>query len=142
MAGRPPSYDPKRANARVGVVMLPAGGRQGPAPKWPLTRASREESALWRELWASPQAIVWESQGWTRVVARYCRVASLAEASSILAKDAWSEARQLEDRLGLTPKAMRMLLWVITPDEVADRRADPMVRSSARPRLRAVESGS
>lgn len=29
-----------------------------------------------------------------------------------------AEARQLEDRLGLTPVALRMLLWTIEPGEV------------------------
>jgi predicted ArsR family transcriptional regulator len=66
------------------------------------------------------------------VVARYCRVVLVAEG---LNKDALAEARQLEDRLGLTPKSMRMLLWEIVADEVGQRRE---AASGARGRIRAV----
>jgi hypothetical protein len=47
--------------------------------------------------------------------------------------------RQLEDRLGLNPKAMMQLRWRIVADEVADRRniVEP-VGESARDRLRAL----
>jgi phage terminase small subunit len=58
----------------------------------------------------------------------------LAEA---MGKDALSEARQLEDRLGLTPKAMRMLMWQVAPDEVAEKR-EQAPTESARGRIRAV----
>jgi predicted ArsR family transcriptional regulator len=46
-----------------------------------------------------------------------------------------AEARQLEDRLGLTPKAMRMLLWEVVADEVADQR---QAAPGARGRIKAV----
>ena len=63
---------------------------------------------MWGQLWSSPQAVAWESLGWTRVVARYARVAVEAElgvgGGTILA-----ECRQLEDRLGLSPMAMKRL---------------------------------
>jgi hypothetical protein len=48
-----------------------------------------------------------------------------------------SEARQMEDRLGLTPKAMRLLLWEIVADEVGERR-DSTSASTARRRIKAV----
>lgn len=131
----PPKPDAARRNARSGVVMLPAGGRPGDTPAWPLVvEASSAEALLWCELWATPQAVAWERHGWTRVVARYCRVAILAEG---LDKDAMSEARQLEDRLGLTPKAMRMLMWQVAADEVAEKR-ETAPTESARGRIRAV----
>lgn len=41
----------------------------------------------------------------------------------------------LEDRLGLTPKALRMLMWQIAPDEVAERRQES---AGARGRIKAV----
>jgi hypothetical protein len=84
-------------------------------------------------LWATPQAVAWERLGWTRVVARYCRVALAAE---VLQKDALAEARQLEDRLGLTPKAMRLLLWTVASDEVAEKRQG--TSTGARGRIKAV----
>jgi hypothetical protein len=130
----PPNPNAVRRNARPGVTMLPAKGRQGDAPDWPLDGITVGEAQLWRELWATPQAVAWESFGWTRVVARYCRCVIVAEE---LNKDAMSEARQLEDRLGLTPKSMRMLMWQIAPDEVAEKRAETPAKS-ARGRIKAV----
>lgn len=130
---QPPKLDPVRRNARVGPVKLPAEGRQGDPPPWPLAGKPRAaEKAAWVELWATPQAVAWERLGWTRVVARYCRVMLAAE---LLDKDSLAEARQLEDRLGLTPKAMRLLLWEIVSDEVTERRQES---TSARGRIKAV----
>lgn len=130
----PPKMDPQRGSRGRGVLVLPAGGRKGDAPDWPLAQAAEyPEWKLWRELWSTPQAVEWERQGWTRVVARYVRYCLAAEA---LEKDAMSEARQLEDRLGLTPKAMRLLLWTISTDEVAEKRET--TAADARQRIRAV----
>lgn len=133
MPGPPPKVDPIRRNARTAPLKLPSEGRKGPPPRWPLPGRRRAgEAALWSDLWATPQAVAWERLGWTRVVARYCRVVLVAES---LDRDALAEARQLEDRLGLTPKSMRMLLWEIVPDEVGHRRE---AASGARGRIRAV----
>jgi len=129
----PPKPDAVRRNARPGITMLPAKGRQGDAPDWPIGDPHPLETALWQELWATPQAHAWEQLGWTRIVARYCRCVIVAEG---LDKDAMSEARQLEDRLGLTPKAMRMLMWQIAPDEVAEKRQE--TSAGARGRIKAV----
>jgi hypothetical protein len=129
----PPKENPVRRNARVGPLVLPAEGRKGLAPNWPLDPATLPEAELWRDLWATPQAVAWEHHGWTRVVARYVRCALAAED---LDKNALAEARQLEDRLGLTPKAMRMLLWTIASDEVAEKRQE--TSAGARGRIKAV----
>lgn len=67
---------------------------------------------LWAELWHSPQAVVWDELGWTRVVARYTKLAVAAEKSDATGS-LLSEVRQLEDRLGLTPMAMKRLQWEI-----------------------------
>jgi phytoene/squalene synthetase len=135
-----PKMDPVRRNSRVGPLRLPAEGRGGAAPSWPLSVPEDDgagghaaELQVWSELWATPQAVAWERLGWTRVVARYARLVIAAER---LDKDAMSEARQLEDRLGLTPKAMRLLLWEITADEVGEKR--DVSASSARGRIKAV----
>jgi hypothetical protein len=47
-----------------------------------------------------------------------------------------AQATVLEDRLGLTPKAMRMLMWDIVRDEVTDRRDEQA--NTARDRIKAV----
>lgn len=132
-----PKFDPARRNARAGPVRLPAEGRQGEPPAWPLPgRGSAAERAAWAGLWRTPQAVAWERLGWVRTVARYCRVMVAAER-----RDAppalLAQATALEDRLGLTPKAMRLLLWEIAADEVAEQRQDPG-SGDVRRRIKAV----
>lgn len=150
MAGRPPSLTARQDSRRVGPLQLPAEGRTGRAPAWPLQGRMRVgEKAAWDGLWHTPQAVAWERLGWTRVVARYCRIMVLAEDGSN--KDAMAEARQLEDRLGLTPKAMRLLLWTIVGDTLQERRAalaekerrerEAQEPGSVRARVRAVDPG-
>jgi hypothetical protein len=132
--GPAPKIDPVRRHARSGPVKLPAEGRKGPTPEWPLEDLSEAESAAWEDLWRTPHAVAWERLGWTRTVARYCRV--MVEAEQREAQPpVRSEARQLEDKLGLTPKAMRMLLWEVAADEVGEQR---QTASSARSRIKAV----
>jgi hypothetical protein len=127
-----PKINPVRRNSRVGPLQLPAEGRKGAPPAWPLDgKPNPQIQRIWRQLWATPQAVAWERLGWTRVVARYARVALAAE---VLDKDALAEARHLEDRLGLTPKAMRTLLWEIVADEVKQHRES----SDVRRRIKAV----
>jgi hypothetical protein len=130
MPGPAPKSEPVRRNSRVGTLKLPAEGRKGPTPKWPL---DGKPPAVWAEIWRTPQAVAWERFGWTRVVARYCKV--LVRAETAVDPVTMSEARQLEDRLGLTPKAMRSLLWEIATDDVAAKREE---KSDARRRIKAV----
>jgi hypothetical protein len=132
----PPKPDAVRRNARVGPTLLPSGGREGPPPIWPLSGPpTPPERVAWAQLWRTPQAVAWERLEWTRTVARYCRVMVAAEkhgaSGAVL-----GQATILEDRLGLTPKAMRMLMWDIVRDEVTDRRETGA--STARDRIKAV----
>lgn len=85
-------------------------------------------------MWATPQAVAWEQLGWTRTVARYCRVMVAAEKRDAL-PSVLAQALALEDRLGLTPKSMRMLLWQVASDEVGEKREQS---GGARGRIRAV----
>lgn len=184
---------PRRRNSTVAMTRLPAAGRDGRMPTWPLlddvaltarrdvlgrkaeamryeltetppgpawTRLDRRiealdievetltqqlavqrklERALWRDLWKTPQAVAWERLGWTRDVAQYARWKVLGELGNL---DAAKEARQLSDRIGLTPLAMLRLRWEIAADEVAEQRqehAAPAGRPSARQRMRVVD---
>lgn len=115
MPGPSPNPNARRRNVRAEWRRLPASGRAGDPPEWPLSKPTRAEAELWRQLWASPQAIAWEAFGWARTVARYCRAAIQAEKRGALAF-LLSEVRQLEDRIGLNPKAMKHLQWVIAAD--------------------------
>lgn len=138
MPGPPPNPNRRRRNAGPQLLELPAEGRQGAAPKWPLEASTPKERAVWRDLWALPQAVMWERYGWTRTVARYARV--LLHAEDTLARDVMSEARQLEDHLGLTPKSLKTLMWKVADDELAVRRED--VPAAKARRLRAVDPGA
>lgn len=165
--GPAPKEEGRRArrNATIATTKLPANGRTGKAPTWPLipdivTKARRGvwadkvdrfegeleerlaeglppgtlerrldaareqlaiyelrlqeqrklETALWRALWKTPQAVQWEQLGWYRDVAQYVRFKVLGELGDM---DAAREARQWSDRLGLNPLAMLRLRWSV-----------------------------
>lgn len=133
----PPKMDPLRGARGRGVTNLPADGRKGEPPVWPGAAASNDEMAVWREMWTTPQSVAWEQMGvgTIREVARFCRLLVVAESSGAKAAD-HAQATALADRLGLTPKSMRLLLWQIASDEVAERRQQPA--AGARGRIKAV----
>lgn len=159
--GPPPNPHARRRNARVAMTRLPAEGRPGPAPDWPLLPGrlpprlaewadviAAHELELWEQLWSTPQAVAWERLRWTHEVALYARWLVRAEFGDI---EASKEARLLGDRLGLNPMALLRLRWEIATDEVAEQRADRTRRSTAsrsasgsgaRRGLKAVEGAS
>jgi hypothetical protein len=135
----PPKMEPQRGARGRGITNLPAEGRTGAPPPWPIPGAqSLGEQVLWEQLWSSPQAVAWERMGVAtrREVARYCRLLIVAEGAEAKAAD-HAQATALADRLGLTPKAMRLLLWQVVTDEVAEKRAE-VPDSGARSRIKAV----
>lgn len=133
----PPKINPQRGSRGRGLMLLPPEGREGVPPAWPLPgRQVAAEREMWAQLWRTPQAVAWERLGWVRTVARYCRIAVLAESRDATAA-VMAQALALEDRLGLTPKAMRLLLWQIATDEVAERRDE--APADVRKRLKAVD---
>lgn len=99
------------------------------------------EAILWKDLWALPQAVMWERLGWTRDVAQYVRHKTLGELGDL---DSAKEARQWSDRLGLSPMAMLRLRWVVVADETAVRRTERAAPVAATPqqRLRVVDPGA
>lgn len=119
--GPQPKHDAyrRRRNAPSTAVKLPAEGRAGAPPAWPLTG---RPPAVWASLWATPQAAAWERLGWTRIIARYTRVLLWCESPKTVTTALLNEARQLEDRLGLTPMSMLRLRWEIASDELAEKR--------------------
>lgn len=114
------------------TTKLPAEGRSGDAPLWPL---GSDVPDVWFELWATPQSAAWERLGWTRIVARYALLLPQSEVAGCSAA-ILTATQQLEDRLGLSPMSMLRLRWEIAADEVAEQRAAPVV--TPRERLRVV----
>ncbi|MFJ2676387.1 hypothetical protein [Streptomyces sp. NPDC087525] len=128
-------------------TILPAEGRRGATPDWPLTSQTDREADLWDELWRKPQALMWERYGQEVEAALYVR--RLVEAEAPRSPVVLSTlVRQLSDSLGLSTPGMRANRWRI--DREFEAEAPPVKRTrttkaapnSARARLRAVPGGS
>ena len=99
-------------------TILPAEGRGGPPPEWPLTEPSLREAELWGQLWRKPQALMWERYGQELEAALYVR--RLTEAELMDSRVNLSTlVRQMGDSLGLTTPGMRANRWRITSEEPA-----------------------
>ena len=121
---------------------LPAAGRDGPAPAFPLDRPAKRELEVWESEWKRPQAIMWERLRQEIEVAMYVR--SLVDAESPVAK---AESRTLVIRLmgelGITVGGLAKNRWIIdveTSEPVRETPSDDR-RGSARQRFRALEGG-
>ncbi len=90
------------------------------------------ETSLWAELWAMPQAEIWEESRAHREVAQYVRWKIRAEMGDLKAA---TEARMLSDRLGLNPLALLKLRAEIEQVDEAETRGRER-RSGAKPAAR------
>lgn len=142
MPGPLPAVDRRRRNApTIPTTALPAEGRSGPIPKPPKwTPLGPNGSAFWRWVWRTPQAAGWAA-GHEAFVARRAQLEDLLEGAESRIP-LYREMREIDDRLGLTPKGMAALRWTVvaTPeavsdagatDEVSTRRQDRRARLSA-----------
>lgn len=122
MPGRTPQKNARRPSSsrasRSDWVQLPAAGFAGPVPAWPIGSPDPATADLWSQLWRTPQAKAWLSLGWTRTVARYATLVIACEGEAMTAA-LLAEVRQMEDRLGLSPMAMKRLQWEIVADVAA-----------------------
>jgi hypothetical protein len=121
---------------------LPATGREGDPPVWPLLAQSDREADLWATFWAKPQAVLWERQGQVYEVAMHVRTFAEAESPGCPV-NLRTLVRQQADALLLTIPAMLSARVRIATDQVAERReTKPAVaRSSARERLKVANGG-
>lgn len=157
MPGPLPQATRRRTNpATIPTTVLPASGRSGRMPKVPaFVSLASSGRAWWAWAWRTPQACAW-APGMEGVVARRAaleddlavlaevvgldlddeiraavgRLAALVTGRLVLLR----EMRELDDRLGLTPKAMAALRWSIgTVDAPAALAAvpDPRWRDAA-----------
>lgn len=154
-----PADERARRNKAPVAMRLPAAGREGEPPGWPIGfNPTARADNVWAELWKTPQAVAWERLGWTRVVARYVYLLESSERdldeiedpkvyAALLAAQTrlLPELRQIEDRLGLNPLALLRLQWVIDGDEVGEKRDEREGAKAARDQykgLRAVSGGA
>lgn len=134
-----PADQRRRQNATPGMVQLPAEGYHGDFPAWPFADQTEAERMRWERVWEKPMAAMWIRMDIAEVVARYVRVCVDIEnqtSVNIAGTNMHAEARQLEDRLGLSPMALLRLRWEIVPDEVAEKKEE---KTSAKRRLKAVD---
>ncbi|UUW88388.1 hypothetical protein [Pimelobacter simplex] len=135
-------------SAEFNPLALPASGRGGRAPAFPLPKIVRfgfevvdnktvkvadraigdafrkRELELWRELWKTPQALAWEREPWRwPTVAKYCRIMASTEAEPDASAALLSRERELRNECGLSPDGLRMNGWAIAPDELAAKRS-------------------
>lgn len=97
-----------------GWVTLPADGRDGPLPAFPLSSPSDREMDLWERLWETPQATMWDQLRQEFEVASYVRLLVRAESprsSAII----WGQVKQLAESLGLSVSGMARNRWTIAP---------------------------
>lgn len=126
-------------------TVLPAEGREGATPEWPLTEQSIREFEMWETLWRKPQAIMWERYGQEFEVALYVR--RLSEAELMDSRVNLSTlVRQMADSLGLTSPGLRANRWVIpapaTEDKPAPRARAPRKAPTSRSRLTVVRDAT
>lgn len=124
------------------VTVLPAEGRTGDAPAWPLDGLSGREAELWEREWRRPQAIMWERNGAALEVALYVR--RLVEAEQPGAPtNLGTLVKQMMESLGITHDGLAKRHWLIAVDEVAERREVPAEAKgkSARDRLKVISGG-
>ncbi|MGW3936453.1 hypothetical protein [Streptomyces phaeochromogenes] len=144
VSGPPPDPRSLRSTKAIdkgGWRTLPAEGRQGEPPEWPLTTPAERELDLWHDLWVKPQAVAWEDMGQELEVALFVR--TLAEAERADARvDVKKMVRGYLDSLGMSVAGMNRNRWKIAPavEEPAET-AEPVRRPSARDRLKVVPSG-
>jgi hypothetical protein len=113
----------RRDRDPMNLLHLPAAGREGDPPAWPLTRATLREKALWAEEWRRPQGVAWEMSGLELEVALYVRNVVDAERRGASATTRRLVLSQM-DRLGITVAGMTKNGWDIA-DDAGDARPEP-----------------
>ncbi|MEV1006118.1 hypothetical protein [Streptomyces sp. NPDC049881] len=146
-SGPPPDPNALRRERpadQAGWTTLPAEGRSGPAPDWPLTDPSVREFDVWRELWAKPQAVAWDALDQSLEVALFVRTLAEAEEPEASAERR-KQLRSYMDSLGLSVAGMLRNRWRVAPAaedaEALSSAADRPPRPSARDRMRVIEGG-
>jgi hypothetical protein len=121
-SGPPPDPNAlKRQRDGKEWTKLPAVGRLGPAPEWPLAVPAPNENELlkWLEMWTLPQALIWEVDHAFDLVAFYVRT-YLEAMQHRAGAQARMFVRQLSNDLYLAPAALMSGRYVIDGTKEAD----------------------
>lgn len=126
---------PERGTSDEEWLPLPAGGRDGDPPEWPLADPTEREWVLWVDQWSKPWAVAWERFSQELEAAMYVRAVAVAEGSEASAADR-NVAIRLADSLGVTAGGRAKNRWYI---DTGEERQEPARRStSSRDRLTVV----
>ncbi|TMZ64283.1 hypothetical protein EMG21_29325 [Klebsiella pneumoniae] len=149
VSGPPPDPNALRRDRpadAAGWTTLPADGRTGDPPEWPLLWQTQREHDLWKREWRRPQAVMWEAYGQQVEVAMYVRLMAVVEDPDNKANTSERQKlfRQYLDSLGLSVQGMLRNRWRIEPPESStmdsDRGSTPQ-RRPARERFKVVLGG-
>jgi hypothetical protein len=139
-----PAPDPNalrrsRKDDAAGWTVLPNEGRTTPTPAWPAPTQTDREAELWTEMWATPQALIWERDGLRHYVAMFVRLLAEAEVEKASAENR-KTVRMMYADLYLTSDAMARARIRIAEDETAAKREPGVAkRATARDRMRVVD---
>lgn len=121
-----PKPDDERRNPnppKFGWRDLPANGREGDPPLLPERPEGAKEwlpetVEAWNQLWTTPQAVAWDQSGRTLHVwaVLHNDMGQFQADRKPVPASLLSELRQIEDRHGLSPKAMLQLRWRVIED--------------------------
>ena len=128
-----PAKDPNSVNGAKGDwVALPAIGRSGRIPRWPLpAELSAWGKSEWRRLWRLPQAIEWERLKMHTQVAVYAQVLDEITAGDTRPQKL-ANLQRMETSLGISVAGMHANGWRIARGIEADVPAKPQSKSVAK----------
>lgn len=137
-----PTPDPTSLTASDGEwTVLPASGRGGEMPHWPLAEALEREMDIWADEWTRPQAVMWERQGQEIEVAMYVRTLIAAEKHDAPAAIR-TLLKQLQEALGLSMPGLLRNRWRIdTVDSETEDQGEDLHEDDVRGRLTVVAGG-
>lgn len=141
-SGPPPDPNALRRDRRDDKgtwTTLPAEGREGAPPDWPLTDATEREADLWEKEWKRPQAVEWERNGQQLEVAMYVRTLVGAE-NPRSPTNLRQLLKQQQEALGLSLPGLLRNRWKIGEAEAATPKR--RTTRSARSRLKVVDGGA
>ena len=133
----------ERPSDKAAWTHLPAAGREGDPPAWPLVGQSKREAGLWEAEWRRPQAVMWEADGQQLEVALFVRAVCVAEGRKATSSDRTVVLRFLEG-LGISQAGLARNRWVIddSPPTTKVTSTDDPDRTSAKARFRSIEGGA
>lgn len=137
-----PAPDPEalrreRKTDAAGWTHLPAAGRPGRAPAWPLPGTpGADVRRLWSSEWKRPQAVEWDRLGLAVEVALYVRnVVRLLDPEAPV--NLGTLVRQQQDALGISVPGLRSNRWLIAAPAEADDAGKPASAGAGAASMRA-----